>query len=74
MSRNAPPLPPSKSQLVRGPVRQSGNLVFSSCGGVLSSVAPVTGLTDEGQRLGTILASRCIVDCGPHALAGSAMR
>jgi hypothetical protein len=67
-------LSPSEPQLVRGPIRQFGNLVFGGHGRASRSVAPAAGLTDDGQRLARILASRCIVDGGFHALAGSAMR
>jgi hypothetical protein len=66
---------PSEPQLVRGSIRQSGNLSFDV--GHFEAArfaAPVAGLTDGGRRLARMLASRCIVGCGSHALAGSAMR
>jgi hypothetical protein len=67
-------LSPRKPQLVRGSIRQFGNLVFGGYGRASRSVALAAGLTDDGQRLARILASRYTVDGGSHALAGSAMR
>src|ERR1700674_4088412 len=66
---------PSEPQLVRGSIRQPGNLSFDVVDfEAARSAAPIAGLNDDGQRLARILASRCIVDGGSHALAGSAMR
>src|SRR5712671_3032733 len=66
---------PSEPQLVRGSIRQSGNLSFDVVHFEAARfAAPVADLTDDGQRLAKILTSRRIVDGRSHALAGSAMR
>jgi hypothetical protein len=59
---------------VRQLIRQSGNLAFGGHVGASRAIVSVVGWTDGGQRLARMLASRCVVDCGSHALAGSAMR
>ena len=67
--------PPGKPQLVRRPIDQSGNFIFElSYARVTRSVVPVAASTENGRRLARILASRSVVDWGPHTLAGSAMR
>jgi hypothetical protein len=38
------------------------------------SVVPIAASTGNGRRPARVLASRRIVDCGLHALAGSAIR
>jgi hypothetical protein len=38
------------------------------------SVVPIAASTANGRRPARVLASRRIVDCGLHALAGSAIR
>jgi len=66
---------PSKPQLVRRPIDQPGNFVFElGRARVTRSVVPVAAATENGRRPVRILASRSVVDCGPHRLAGSAMR
>ena len=66
---------PSKPQLVRRPIDQPGNFVFElGRARVSRSVVPVVTSTENGRRPARILASRSVVDWGPHTLAGSAMR
>jgi hypothetical protein len=68
-------LAPSKPQLVRRLIDQSGNFVFELGHAQVSrSVVPVAASTENGRRPARILASRSVVDCGPHMLAGSVMR
>ena len=51
------------------------NFAFDLCDARGSrSVVPVAPSTENGRRLARMLASRCIVNCGSHALAGVAMR
>ena len=72
---SAAKLKPSKPQLRCRSIEQARDFGFDlaqdrlSC--ALFPVAPVTG---NGRRPARVLASRGIVDCGLHALAGSAMR
>jgi hypothetical protein len=66
--------PPRKPQLGCGSLRQSGGLAFGGRLGAWQPIAPAVSLTDEAQRLARIPASRCIVGCGSHAVARSAMR
>jgi hypothetical protein len=68
-------LAPSKPQLVRRPIDQSGDFAFElGRARVSRSVVPVATPTENGRRPARILASRSVVDWGPHTLAGSAMR
>ena len=59
----------------RRSIEQAGDFVFglaqTRLSGALVPVAPSTG---NGRRPARVLASRRIVDCGLHTLAGSAMR
>jgi hypothetical protein len=68
-------LTPSKPQLRCRSIEQAGDFGFDLARARLScslvAVAPATG---NGRRPARVLASRRIVDCGLHALAGAAMR
>ena len=68
-------LAPSKPQLVRRLIDQSGNFVFElGHAHVSRSVVPVAASTENGRRPARILGSRSVVDWGPHTLTGSVMR
>jgi hypothetical protein len=68
-------LAPSKPQLVRRSIDQSGNFAFDLGHiRVSRSVISVAASTERGRRLARVLASRSVVDWGPHTLAGAAMR
>ena len=68
-------LTPSKPQLRCRSIGQAGDFGFDLAQARLScAVAPVAASTGNGRRPARVLASRRIVDCGLHALAGSAMR
>jgi len=68
-------LPPGKSQFVRRPIHQLGNLpVHLGDIRIARSVGPGACSTRNGRRLARVLASRRIVNWRFHALGGSAMR
>jgi hypothetical protein len=68
-------LMPSKPQLGCRSIEQAGDSGFDitrvrvSC-----AIVPVAASTGNGRRPARVLASRRIVDCRLHSLAGSAMR
>ncbi len=67
-------LAPSKAQLVRRSIDQSGNFALDL--GHLRASRPVAALASngKGRRLAKMLASRTVAVWRVHALAGSAMR
>ena len=65
-------LPPGKPQFGRRPVHQFGNLALDL--GDTRIARRGAASTARGRRLARMLASRSVIDWGPHALAGSAMR
>jgi hypothetical protein len=68
-------LAPDKPQLLCRPIDQPGDFGCDLDQARLScSVVPIAASTANGRRPARVLASRRIVDCGPHALAGSAIR
>jgi hypothetical protein len=68
-------LAPDKPQLLCRPIEQPGDFGFGFDRPRLSgSVVTVAAATGNGRRPARVLASRRIVDCGLHALAGSAIR
>jgi hypothetical protein len=69
----AMPLAPDKPQLLCRPIEQPGEFGFDQAW-LSGSVVPIAASTANGRRPARVLASRRIVDCRLHALAGSAMR
>jgi hypothetical protein len=68
-------LTPGMPQLRCRSIEQAGDFVFDLAQARLScALVPVAPSTGNGRRPARVLASRRIADCGPHALAGSAMR
>jgi hypothetical protein len=68
-------LAPDKPQLLCRPIEQPGDFGFDLDQARLScSVVPIATSIANGRRPARVLASRRIVDCGLHALAGSAIR
>jgi hypothetical protein len=67
------PLAPDKPQLLCRPIEQPGEFGFDQAW-LSGSVVPIAASTANGRRPARVLASRRIVDCRLHALAGSAMR
>jgi hypothetical protein len=66
-------LAPDQPQLLCRPIEQPGEFGFDLGQARLScSVVPIAASTGNGPA--RVLASRRIVDCGLHALAGSAIR
>jgi hypothetical protein len=68
-------LTPSKPQVWCRSLGQASDFVFGLARTRLScALVPVAPSTGNGRRPARVLASRRIVDCGLHTLAGSAMR
>jgi hypothetical protein len=68
-------LTPSKPQLRCRSIEQTGDFGFDIARVRLScATVPVAASTGNGRWPARVLASRCIVDCTLHALAGVAMR
>jgi hypothetical protein len=68
-------LAPDKPQLLCRPIEQPGDFGFGLEQARLScSVVPIAASTANGRRPARVLVGRRIVDCGLHALAGSAIR
>src|SRR5262249_11910435 len=68
-------LAPGKPQLLGRSIEQAGNFGFDIAQARLSSVVvPLAASAENGRRRATVLASRRIMDCWLHGLAGSAMR
>jgi hypothetical protein len=68
-------LAPGKPQIVRRLGDQSGNLAFGLCDVQVSRlVVSVAAAAGNRRRPARALASRSVVECRFHTLAGSAMR
>jgi hypothetical protein len=68
-------LTPGKPQLRCRSIEQAGDFGFDIARVRLScATVPVAASTGSGRRPARVLASRRIVDCTLHALAGVAMR
>jgi hypothetical protein len=66
-------LAPDKPQLLCRPIEQPGDFGFDQAR-LSCSVVPIAASTGNGRRPARVLASRRILDCGLHALVGSAIR
>src|SRR5215471_13051202 len=68
-------LPPGKPQILRRSIDQPGNVAFE-LGAVCTtrSVVAIAAATGNRRRHARDLASRSVIDCRFHALAGPSMR
>jgi len=65
---------PGMPQLRCRSIEQAGDFGFDLAPARLSCALVRLPPTGNGRQPARVLASRRIADCGPHALAGSAMR
>src|SRR5215472_8743386 len=67
-------LPPGKPQILRRPIDQPGNVAFELDAGCTTRSVVATAPAENRRRPASVLASRSVIDCRFHTLAGPLMR